>query len=115
MTTIASKEQFERMLTAEQAVLFVFFDWSGQAMASLRLFESWIQEWRALHPEAPVSFYRLNPDRHLDTWSLLGEQARRQANSEGGFGSVTWLHRGRSVAVCALCGAGRQGWVVTFD
>jgi hypothetical protein len=98
MTNITSKEQFERMLAEEQAVLFVFFDWSGQAVVSLRLFESWVQEWRLLHPELSVAFYRLDPDAHPDTWSWVGEQARSETDNERGFGSVTWLRRGRSVA-----------------
>lgn len=98
MTNITSKEQFERMLADEQAVLFLFFDWSGQAVVSLRLFESWVQEWRGLHPESSVAFYRLDPDAHPDTWRWVGEQARSETDNERGFGSVTWIRRGRSVA-----------------
>ena len=98
MTTITNKEEFDRMLANEQAVLFIFFDWSGQAVASLRLFESWMQKWRALHPGLAVSFYRLDPDEHSDTWSWVAAQARSENYSEGGYGSVTWLRRGRSVA-----------------
>ncbi len=98
MTTITNKEQFHRMLADEHAVLFIFFDWSGQAVVSLRLFESWIQEWRTLHPESSVSFYRLDPDAHPDTWSWVGEQARSETDNESGFGSVTWLRCGHSVA-----------------
>jgi hypothetical protein len=98
MTNITSKEQFEHMLAEEQAVLFVFFDWSGQAVVSLRLFESWVQEWRGLRPDSSVASYRLDPDAHPDTWSWVGEQARSETDNEGGFGSVTWLRCGRSVA-----------------
>jgi hypothetical protein len=97
MTNITNKEQFERMLAVEQAVLFIFFGWSGQAVLSLRLFESWVQDWRASHPESSVAFYRLDPDAHPDTWSWVAKQARSEADNERGFGSVTWLRRGRSV------------------
>ena len=38
MTTITNKEQFGQMLADEQAVLFIYFDWSGQAVVSLRFF-----------------------------------------------------------------------------
>ena len=86
------------MLAEKQVVLFIFFDWSGQAVVSWRLFESLAQEWQALYPDAGVHFYRLDPDAHPDTWSWITEQARSDSESEGGFGSVTWLRRGRSVA-----------------
>jgi hypothetical protein len=97
MTTITNKADFKRLLADEQAVLFVFFDWSGQAVVSLRLFELWIKEWLASHPEAPVNFYRLDPDAHPDTWTWLVGQARGETDNERGFGSVCWLRRGHSV------------------
>jgi hypothetical protein len=97
MTSITTKEQFDGLLREEQAVLFTFFDWSGQAHSSLRVFEEWEREWRALHSVAPVSFYRLDPDSYRESWDWLVEQARGSDGMEGGYGSVTWLRRGKNV------------------
>ena len=98
MTTIDNHEQFSQMLAEKQVVLFIYFSWSGQAVLSWRLFESWTQEWQALHRDADVRFYRLDPDAHPETWSWITKQARSDSDNERGFGSVTWLRSGRSVA-----------------
>jgi hypothetical protein len=98
MITITSRAEFERMLADDQAVLFTFFAWSGQAVVSLRVFEEWRLEWLIVHPEALVAFYRLDPDAHPDTWSWLTEQARSEHDNDRGYGAVTWLRRGTSVA-----------------
>lgn len=81
------------MLADEKVVLFTFFAWSGQALASLRIFEAWRLEWLAAHPEALVAFYRLDPDAHPETWPWLTEQTRTRHGSDSGFGSVMWLRR----------------------
>jgi hypothetical protein len=110
MTTITNRAEFEQMLTAEQAVLFTFFAWSGQAVASLRVFEEWSLEWLAVRPEACVAFYRLDPDVHPDTWSWLTEQAHREHDNDRGFGAVTWLRRGTPVAFVRYAAeVGKQG------
>jgi hypothetical protein len=97
MTFIQTKADFDALLAEEQAVLFAFFDWSGQAYASLRIFERWETEWRESHRGAWVNFYQLDPDRFPDTGGWLVEQARSIKSMEGGFGSVTWLRRGKTV------------------
>ena len=97
MTTITTREDFDAFLHEEQAILFAFFDWSGQAHSSLRVFEEWEREWHASHPTASVSFYRLDPDRYTVAGGWLAEQARGDEGLEGGFGSVTWLRRGKGV------------------
>ena len=97
MVTITSRDEFDLLLRDEQAVLFTFFEWSGQAHASFRIFEEWKREWCESHQNAPVSFYCLDPDRYLDAGGWLVEQARGPDGMEGGFGSVTWLRRGKGV------------------
>jgi len=94
---IATKEDFNALRREEQAVLFVFFDWSGQAVVSLQLFGEWEQEWKASHPNAQVGFYRLDLDKHPETQGWLAAQSRDDQAIEGGFGSVTWLRFGKRV------------------
>ena len=109
MTRIANTEEFNRMLADDKAVLFVFFNWSGQAVLSLRLFEAWVEEWRASHPEASVSFYRLDPDDNRDSWTWLNQKSRNETEIDGGFGSVTWLRRGKCIAFVRYAAqAGRE-------
>ena len=97
MTNIATREQFDGMLREEQAVLFAFFAWSGQAHSSLRVFEEWEREWRTLHSDAPVSFYCLDPDSFGESRDWLVEQARGSDGVEAGYGSVTWLRHGKRI------------------
>ena len=97
MTSITTTEDFDALLRAEQAILFTFFDWSGQAQSSLRVFEEWERDWRALHPNALVTFFRLDPDRLKVSWDWLVKNARGDEGMEGGFGSVIWVRHGTRV------------------
>jgi hypothetical protein len=99
MKTISSKEDFEKLLRESHAILFVWFVWSGQAYMSLALVEEWEQEWRVLHPDAAVGFYRLNPEEYAekDYWKLLEDKVRSSKGIEGGGGSLTWLNNGTIV------------------
>jgi hypothetical protein len=97
MTTITTKDEFDALIQADQAVLFTFFDWSGQAHLSLQVFEEWEREWRAQHPTASVAFFRLDPDNYRECWAWLGEHAGGEDGLEGGFGSVVWLRRGKTI------------------
>jgi len=97
MTTITTKEDFNTLLQDKQAVLFLFFDWSGQAHSSLRVFTEWELEWRASHPAASVGFYRLDPDRCTDSWNWIVEHAHGDEGMDAGFGSVPWLRQGKGI------------------
>ena len=97
MMIITSKEEFDALLRERQAILFVFFDWSGQAHDSLRMFEEWEREWSAENPGVSVSFYRLDPDPHPETWGWLAENARGNEGREGGYGSASWILDGKAV------------------
>lgn len=109
MTNIRTRADFEAMLKFERVVLFTFFDWSGQAELSLNVFTEWEREWRASHPDAPVGFYRLDPDHHPYTWEWVAEHVRGEDGMEGGFGAVTWLQRGRGVGFVRFAAeAGKQ-------
>jgi hypothetical protein len=94
---ITTMEEFDSLLREEHAVLFVFFDWSGQAHISLRVFKEWEGEWRNSHPGLSVGFYRLDPDRYKDAGGWLSKQAREKDGAEGGCGSVTWLRLGKRI------------------
>lgn len=97
MTTITTRGDLDTLVCDQQAVLFTFFDWSGQAHISLRVFEDLEREWHASHPDAPVRFYRLDPDLYQDAESWLAKWCRPDDGVEGGFGSVTWLRHGQSL------------------
>ncbi|HWD21123.1 MAG TPA: hypothetical protein VHB20_17780 [Verrucomicrobiae bacterium] len=99
MTILATKEDFEAMLRADKAIVFVFYDWSGPAHMSKPVVEHWEAEWRALHPSALVGFYFWNPDKFKDdkSWRWLGEQPNGAKEIEGGNGSVLWICNGHSV------------------
>ena len=104
MTTITTKKDFDALLRAEQAVLFAFFDWSGQAHLSLIVFEQWQRKWRELHPKAAVSFYRLDLDQYKEAGSWFAGAARNDKEMDGGMGSVTWVRRGKSVGFVPYAG-----------
>ena len=109
MKSIQANEDFDALLKVEQAILFTFFDWSSQADLSLNVFTEWEHEWKAAHPNAPVGFYRLDPDHHPYTWQWLAQHARGEDGMDGGFGAVTWLRNGNSVAFVRYAAkAGKQ-------
>jgi hypothetical protein len=97
MKAIINCEDFAALLRAEQAMVFTFFDWSGQAHLSLKVFAEWESEWGALHSAQKISFFRLHPDEYRDSWDWLVQHARGIDGNEGGYGSVTWARFGKSI------------------
>lgn len=97
MTVITTERDFQKFLQEEKAVLFVYFDWSGQAAISLKLFQEWEYEWKTAHADERIGFYRLNPEELPACWNWLTKQAQAEDGVDGGFGSVIWLCKGQRI------------------
>src|SRR5260370_17295790 len=94
MQQIHSLADFDEALCAERAVVFIFFEWSGQAERSLRTFQQWERE-LASHP-GTVNFgiYQLAPDQHHRTWKWLARAVGHGEGAQQSDGAVLWLRKG---------------------
>src|SRR5258708_25436442 len=71
MQQINSSGDFDEALQAERAVVFIFFEWSGQAARSLRTLQEWERELAAQPGTLNFGIYQLAPDQHPRTWKWL--------------------------------------------
>jgi hypothetical protein len=97
MKMITTSQDFAALLNAERAVVFTFFDWSGQAHLSLRVFQNWEREWVASNPLPPIAFFRLDPDNLKVCWDWIVAQAHGDEGTDGGFGATIWVRRGEGI------------------
>lgn len=92
MKPINSPRDFEVMLGAERAVVFVYFAWSGQAVLSQRAVAAWEEQSRGNSGNLHYNIYELAPDNHPFSWKWVA------CNREHGYGSVVWIIKGATVA-----------------
>jgi uncharacterized protein YbaR (Trm112 family) len=97
MQQIDSPGDLDAALHAERAVVFIFFDWSGQAARSLRTFQEWERELAAQPGGTKCEIYQLEPDKHPRTWKWIADTAGHDKGGEHGYGSVVWLRKGSIV------------------
>jgi uncharacterized protein YbaR (Trm112 family) len=94
MRKINSSGDFDEALHAERAVVFIFFEWSGQAVRSLRTIQDWEREITAQPGKVNFEVYQLVPDQHPRTWKWLAGAAGHGEDVEQGRGAVLWLRKG---------------------
>ncbi len=94
MHQINSLSDFDQALHAERALIFIFFEWSGQAARSLRTFQQFEREIVAQPGGANCQIYQLAPDQHPRTWKWLAGAAGHGEDVEQGHGAVLWLRKG---------------------
>src|SRR2546426_10623950 len=93
MKTINSKSEFEALLQADRAIVFLFFAWSGQAVESRKVVEEWENQPILRPGKINVSIYQLTPDEQPYTQEWIRDCVREM----GGAGSVVWLRKGSMV------------------
>lgn len=106
MIQINSLETLNQCLGACRAILFIHFDWSGQSMHSLKVFEKLPEALDMKFLRIVPAFFRVDPDRlepgdadeALDDFMSQKPSPEVAELSGGGFGSVVWLSRGKVVA-----------------
>jgi uncharacterized protein YbaR (Trm112 family) len=96
MQQIDSSGDLDAALHAERAVVFIFFEWSGQAECSLRTFQEWERELASQPGKVDFEIYQLAPDQHPRTWKWIAD-ASHGKGVENGAGSVRWLRKGSVV------------------
>jgi uncharacterized protein YbaR (Trm112 family) len=92
MKTITSKNEFETLLQAEKAIVFLFFEWSGQAVQSREVVEQWESDPMLSPTRIGVSVHQLIPEEHPYSHEWVEDSAREA----GGGGAVVWI-RNRSI------------------
>jgi squalene-hopene/tetraprenyl-beta-curcumene cyclase len=91
---IETDDEFNAILSAESAIVFVYVPWSGPARISQRVVEEWI----TTHPpSSPV--YRVDPDDKSFVQEWMKREDPRNEWRFGGWGEVLWLKTGHIVAI----------------
>ena len=85
MKKIETIEDFKNCLNAEKAVVFIFFEWSGQAHFSKRIVEDWENQNENLFP-----VFELNPEKT----DFAKDWVHEKVKDLRGFGSLVWLNEG---------------------
>jgi len=94
MKSIGSQSDFEAMLQAERAILFVYFAWSEEAERSRRVVEQWERQWESQGAALNCTVYQLAPDGHPHTWKWMGKNAAGTEEAGNEAGAVVWLRQG---------------------
>lgn len=88
MIKIKTIADFQVCLEARQTIVFIFFDWSGQAHVSRRMVENWENRKNNL-----ISLFELNPEESdfADDW------VRHEVKDLRGYGSLVWMREGKII------------------
>jgi hypothetical protein len=97
---LEDETQLARVLALDRAILFVTFDWSGQAALSAAVVLEWRRLWRITTSMEPVDVFVANPDRQswFASWLAAASEEWDDELAGGGHGSVIWLRKGKVVA-----------------
>jgi len=98
MKPIHSPADFQNMLEAERAIVFIFYQWSSLAGLARKTMAQWQSQSAGRLAELHCSFYELDPDGHPYTWSWMGGSGGHTADGERDRDLVAWLSRGRLLA-----------------
>lgn len=93
MRTLQSREEFESAIRAETAILFLDFEWSGQAQLSRSVISEWERTWALWNRGVQTNLWRGLPDEQ--PW--LAEWLPKNDLAGGGYGAVVWLRDGQVV------------------
>jgi uncharacterized protein YbaR (Trm112 family) len=94
MRPITSAGDFEEVLDAERAVIFVFFAWSEQAGLSRRTVEQWETELASAPGKMTFPICQLAPDSQPFTWKWVNAALDGASSGEDAHGLVLWLRKG---------------------
>lgn len=90
MKKIETESEFESILLLEKAMVFIFFEWSGQAHISRNNVLDWENK-----SKFEIPLFELEPDELMS----VSEWVRDEAKKRGGYGSLIWLKGGNIVGV----------------
>jgi hypothetical protein len=90
--SITAQSEFESAINAEKAIIFITYEWSGQAIQSEQVVAKWVSEWRLWHKDLLVPIFKIEPDEY----SFMLEWLRENVN-EHGYGSLVWIKDGAIV------------------
>jgi hypothetical protein len=85
MKKVKTEAEFEGILLLEKSMVFVFFEWSGQAQVSKKVLSEWESK-----SKLEIPLFELDPDELMS----VSNWVRDEAKERGGYGSITWLKDG---------------------
>jgi hypothetical protein len=88
--SIKTQTEFESAISAEKAIIFITFDWSGQAKLSEYVVAEWRRTWNLSHRDLHIPFFKLEPDE----LSFTHEWVRDTVKERGGYGALVWIKDG---------------------
>lgn len=95
MQRINSMHEFEALLRAERAVLFIFFPWSAGSVQS----DAIVADWQKQAVRPGYQFFLLTPDDHPFTWRWLDNIFGDGPEQERTRGTIVWLRNGSVTAM----------------
>jgi uncharacterized protein YbaR (Trm112 family) len=99
MKPIESPAEFDAVLRAVHALVFIDFEWSAQSRESRSVIERWEQDLAGRGTKVDWAVHRLAPDRQPYTWKWVAEHALHALDSAAdAAGAVLWLKSGAVVA-----------------
>jgi hypothetical protein len=96
MHAIESEHQFASALSERCAIVFLDFEWSGQASLSRAVVAEWERSWAIWNPHVQTRVWRVLPDQQ--PWIARWLPQDRGDLASGGHGALLWLVNGRIVA-----------------
>lgn len=106
MTNVESAADFDAILKADNAVLFIYAEWSGPALERSEVVETWERESFAQHAPPDTRIFRVHPWGFPYAANWLYEQPALQfRNADGNLtclsapGTLVWLRAGAIVDV----------------
>ncbi len=94
MKPINTPEDFAALLQADQAIVFLFFEWSCYADLSRRVLEQWEQESASRPGGMDFVIHELSVDKQPFAWKWINTSFGYSQECEHGYGSVVWLNKG---------------------
>ena len=94
MELLSTDSDFEAILSADRAIVFVDFAWSGQSQLSTAVIREWERTSHLWDLNCPVHIVRPDDLRSFTEWMKAHGS---QLKGEGGYGSLIWLRSGTIV------------------
>ena len=93
MKSINTQAEFQSAINAEKAIIFIAYEWSGQAIISEQVVNKWISEWHLWHKDLYVPIFKIEPEEY----PFILEWVRESVNERNGNGSLVWIKNGAIV------------------
>ena len=86
MKRIETETEFKEVLLLKKAMVFIFFEWSGQAHFSKKIVVEWENK-----SKFAIPLFELEPDELPDVLKWVQDEVKERS----GYGSLVWLKDGR--------------------